>query len=590
MRRAQVLSLAAAGAVLLLVGAGYALWREPRTMGAAEPVTSPGRKMLAVLPFENRGPASDNYFAEGLTESINMRLGGLRTLGVIASQSARQYKGTTKSTAQIGRELGVQYILQGSVWWEKTSSGARVRVSPKLLRVADGRQLWAAEYDTVLSGMFALQTGLATKVAGALDVELPGADRIRLEAPTANLEAYDAFLRGVEVTNTRASGNLAESQKALDLFERAIALDSTFVDPYTWSSVFHVVMYLSYLDRDKDRLTRGKAAADRAMQLDPECNTGSCAATGFYELFVLQNSDRALQELTRAWRARPSDPILPGAIAHVYRRQGDWSKALAYDREAERLNPLDPGHAGALGRTYAMLREFTAANYYLDKALAGTPNLVNARLVKALAYLNLTGDVAGARRFLPDVSDNISPTGTEDVIVSLSDIVLLLSDEQQTRLIELTPAALGADTAALSLAKALVYLRRKQRILARASFDSARVVLQDKVRRHPNGDPFYHAMLGLALAGLGRSEDAVRAGERAVALLPYPAGGPESTLMPANLARIHVLLGHREKAIDLLTAVFSRPGPLSPAWLRVDPFWDPLRSSARFQRLAGVRN
>ena len=111
-------------------------------------------------------------------------------------------------------------------------------------------------------------------------------------------------------------------------------------------------------------------------------------------------------------------------------------------------------------------------------------------------------------------------------------------------------------------------------------------MLQEKVRHNPNDDPFYHAMLGLALAGLGRSEDAVREAERAVALLPYPAGDAESALMPANLARIHVLLGHRDQAIDQLATVFSRPGPLSPAWLRVDPFWDPLRGSPRFQQLA----
>jgi DNA-binding SARP family transcriptional activator/TolB-like protein/Flp pilus assembly protein TadD len=583
--RAQVLSLTAVAAVgVLLAGAGYAVWKQHKERGA-DLIAVPTRKMLAVLPFENRGPAGDDYFADGLTESISMRLGGIRNLGVIASQSSRQYKGTTKSLAQIGRELGVQYVLQGSVWWDNTSGGRRVRVSPKLLRVADGRQLWGAQYDTVLTGMFALQTSLASKVVGALDVELPGDQRRTMEPPTVNVEAYDAFLRAVDLVNTRAPGNLKESQKALHLFERAVALDSTFVVAYTWLSVAHVVMYLSYLDRDTDHLKRGKAAADRVMQLDPQCATGGCAALGFYDLFVVGNYDRALQELRRSWRARPNDFNLPSAIAHVYRRQGQWSKALAYEREAERLNPLDPGESGALGRTYALLRQFAAANYYLDRALAGTPQLANARLVKALAYLNLTGDLQGARGFLPDVSENISPTGTEDVILSLEDIVLMLGDEQQTRLLRLTPAALDGDTAALALAKALVHRRRHDAALARASFDSARVVLQEKVRRQPNENPFYHALLGLALAGLNRPDDAVREGERAVTLLPYPLGGPESTLMPANLARIHVLLGQREKAVDALTTVFSRPGPLSPAWLRVDPFWDPLRSNPRFQRL-----
>jgi len=410
-----------------------------------------------------------------------------------------------------------------------------------------------------------------------------------LEAPTANPEAYDAFLRGLQAWED-GSGNPAGMRKMVGLFERAVALDSTFVTAYAYLSIAHVIMYLSYLDRDVEHLRRGKAALDRVKQLDPECDSGSCSALGFYQLFVLKDYDGALQAFTRARRVRPSDYHLPSLIAHVYRRQGQWSRALAYDHESERLNPLSADQAGTLGRSYALLRQFAAANYYLDRALAGMPHLNNARLVKALAYLNLTGDLKGAQRFLPDVSENISPTGSEDVIVSLQDIVLLLSDEQQTRLLRLTPAALDGDTAALALAKALVYQRRNHHTLARASFDSARLVLQDRVRRHPDDDPFYHAMLGLALAGLGRPEDAVREGERAVALLPYPAGGPESTLMPANLARIHVLLGHREKAIDLLTAVFSRPGPLSAAWLRVDPFWDPLRSSPRFQQLAAARN
>jgi TolB-like protein/DNA-binding SARP family transcriptional activator len=587
--RAQTLSLTAVGAVvLLLAGAGYTVWQQHDRIGAAEPVTVSGRKMLAVLPFENRGPAADDYFADGLTEAIGLRLGGVRSLGVIAAQSARQYKGTNKSLAQIGRELGVQYVLRGSVWWDRTAPASRVRVSPTLLRVSDGRQLWAAEYDTVLTGMFALQTGLATKVAGALDITLLTNERRRLEAPTADPEAYDAYLRGIQAVDK--ADDPAERWRSLKLFQRAVDLDSTFVTAYAYLSITHVIMYLSYLDRNVDQLTRGKAALDRAMQLDPNCDSGSCCALGFYQLFVLKDYDGALQALTRARRARPSDNGLTALISHVYRRQGQWSKALAYEQEGERLNPLDAGQAEALGDLYATLRQYPAANYYWDRALAMKPRSVSYRLTKALSYLNLTGDLKGAQGLLPDVSENISPTGTHDVAISLSDIILLLSDEQQIRLLRFTPAALDGDTAALALAKGLIHQRRHQPTLARAAFDSARVVLQAKIRRHPNEDPFYHAMLGLALAGLDRPKDAVREGERAVALLPYPAGGPESTLMPANLARIHVLLGHREQAIDALIGVFSRPGPLSPAWLRVDPFWDPLRSSPRFQRLLASRN
>jgi TolB-like protein/DNA-binding SARP family transcriptional activator len=583
-QQARFLSLTAVSAVVcLLAGASYLAW-EQHHMTAAEAAAVPGRKMLAVLPFENRGPAPDDYFADGLTEAIGLRLGSVRGLGVIASQSGRQYKGTSKTLAQIGRELGVQYVLQGSVRWDKAGGASQVRVSPRLIRVSDAAQLWAAQYDTALSAMFALQTSLATQVVAALNITLGNTERRRLEAPTANLEAYDAYLRGMEAVEK--AEDPAERWRSLQLFQRAVALDSTFVVAYASLSITHVMMYLSYLDRDVEQLRRGKAALDRVMQLDPECSSGGCRALGFYRLFVLKDSDGALQAFTRARRARPSDHKLPWVMSHIYQREGQWGQALAYMQEAQRLNPVDGAQAGALAGLYATLHRFPAANYYWDQALAKNPRLVGYRLGKALSYLNLTGDLKQAQRLLPDASENISPTGTHDVAISLSDIVLLLSEEQQTRLLRLTPAALDGDTAALALAKGLVYQRRNQRTLARASFDAARVVLQAKIRPRPDEDPFYHAMLGLALAGLEQPENAVHEGERAVALLPYPAGGPESTLMPVNLARIHVLLGHREKAIDELTAVLSRPGPLSAAWLRVDPMWDALRSSPRFQRLA----
>ena len=218
-----------------------------------------------------------------------------------------------------------------------------------------------------------------------------------------------------------------------------------------------------------------------------------------------------------------------------------------------------------------------------------TPGSVSAQLKKALGYLNLTGDLKGTQRLMPDVSANIVPTGLEEVVISLTDIVLLLSDEQQTRLLQLGPAALDGDTAGLALAKGLVHRHRNSRALAVASFDSARVLLEGALRRQTN-DHLYRAMLGLALAGLGEKDKAVREGERAIALLPLPMGGMDATLRPANLARIQVLLNNRENAIKLLENILSGPSPLSAAWLRVDPFWDPLRSSPQFQRLATTRN
>src|SRR5437667_1636468 len=590
LHRATALStVAAALGIVLVVGAvGYGVSGRHGTTSRPEPLPVANRKMLAVLPLENRGASADEYFADGLTEAIATRLGSIRSLGVIAWQSSRQYKRTGKSPQEIGRELGAQYLLEGTVRWEKSPRGpSQVRVSPTLIRVSDGTQLWADQYDTTLAGVFAVQADLATRVAGALDIAVADAERRLLEdRPTANLQAYDAYLRGRAAIDK--DWDLADLKTALLMFERAFTLDSGFAVAWAWSSVEHVALYWSYVDRNVAQLAAGKAQADRALRLAPDLPEAH-GALAWYLFAGLRDWDRALAEYAQARRARPSDPYATVMLGNVKEHQGKWSEALPYEHEAVLLSPRNGNFAAVLGEYYTRQREFVAASYHYDRALELTPRSVSGRLTKAIGYLNLTGDVKGAQRLFPDVSENMAPTGLEGVLITLSDIVLLLSDDQQTKLLALSPAALDGDTAALLLAKALVYRRRDKTLLARASFDSARVVLQNVVGRRPD-DHVYHALLGAAFAGLGRPDEAVREGERAICLLPVSKDAVDGALLPANLARIYVLLGKRDKAIDQLEQVFSRPGPLSANWLKADPFWDPLRGSLRFQRLAAARS
>src|SRR5438876_6792635 len=579
LRRATALAtVAAALGIVLVVGAvGYRVSGRHGTTSEPEPLPVANRKMLAVLPLENRGASADEYFADGLSEASATHLGSVRSLGVIAWQSARQYKGTNKTPQEIGRELGAQYLLEGTVRWEKLPRGpSQVRVSPTLIRVSDGTQLWADQYDTTLAGVFAVQADLATRVAGALDIAVADAERRLLEdRPTANLQAYDAYLRGRAAIDK--DWDLADLKTALRMFERAFTLDSGFAVAWAWSSVEHVALYWSYVDRNVAQLAAGKAQADRALRLAPDLPEAH-GALAWYLFAGLRDWDRALAEYAQARRARPSDPYATVMLGNVKEHQGKWSEALPYEHEAVLLSPRNGNFAAVLGEYYTRQREFVAASYHYDRALELTPRSVSGRLTKAIGYLNLTGDVKGAQRLFPDVSENMAPTGLEGVLITLSDIVLLLSDDQQTKLLALSPAALDGDTAALLLAKALVYRRRDKTLLARASFDSARVVLQNVVGRRPD-DHVYHALLGAAFAGLGRPDEAVREGERAISLLPVSKDAVDGALLPANLARIYVLLGKRDKAIDQLEQVFSRPGPLSANWLKADPFWDPLRGS-----------
>jgi len=589
LRRATTLSTAAAViAIVLVVGAvGYGVSRRQPTVSGVEPVPIADRKMLAVLPFENRGAGADEYFADGLTEAIATRLGSVRRLGVIAWQSASQYKRSNKSRQEIGRELGVQYILDGSVRWEKPGSASRVRVSTTLMRVSDGAQLWGDQYDTTLTGVFAVQTNLATRVAGALDLALIDAERRLLEArPTANLQAYDAYLRG-RVLGDREF-DPANGRKSVRLYEQAVALDSTFALAYDWLSVGYVWMHMNHMDRSPDMVTRAKAALDRALRLDPNLPE-SHAALGMFYLNVLGDKDKALQEYTRARRMRPSDPWFPALIAAIYEAKGRWNEALAYRREAVALDPRNVMIMLMTAASFMDRRQFATATYYYDRALALKPESFDAQLGRAMAYIGQTGDLSGAQRLLPDLSQTLDPTGQGLPILQLSDVATLFDAGRRASLLALTPAALDGDSAVLALTKAMVQRANGHGPQARAQFDSARSILEVSARQEPNDD-FYAALLGLALAGLGRSAEAIREGERAVALVPVSKDAEWNSYLRANLARIYVLLGERDKAIEQLEIVLSRPGPLSAGWLRADPFWDPLRGSPRFQRLAAARN
>ena len=284
--------------------------------------------MLAVLLLENQGAAADEYFADGLSEAITTRLGSVRHLGVIAWQSARQCKGTSKTPQQIGRELGAQYLLEGTVRWEKSDRGpSKVRVSPTLIRVSDGTQLWASQYDTVLAGVFAVQADLATSVVSALDLALGDAERQVLEArPTANLQAYDAYLRGRAAIDK--DWDRADLKTALQMFERAIKLDSSFAVAWAWSSVLHVLFYSNYVDRSSDQLAIGEAEAEHALRLAPNLPEAH-GALGLYFFAGLRDWDRSLLEFTFARRARPSDAYFTGLIGIVKEHQGKWDERYA---------------------------------------------------------------------------------------------------------------------------------------------------------------------------------------------------------------------------------------------------------------------
>ena len=569
--------------ILAVVGAASMLVFWPRSPPQAGLRVEEPRTMLVVLPFENLGPPEDEYFADGLSEAITTRLGALGSLGVIARQSSMEYKHAKKSLRQIGNELGVQYLVTGTVRWDRPGDAVnRILVTPVLVRVSDGAQVWAAQYDTTLAAVFSIQSAIAEQVAGALEIVLDRpAQQALEEQPTRNLAAYDAFLRGQELLER--GWDPVELKNAASLLRRAVALDSGFRPALTQLVRVDLDIHINYVDRTEAPVREAKTAVGRVLRLGPDRPEARWALGIYYLLGDDHDPRRAMEQFLRLAQMRPNFP--PRGLADASRRAGRWEDALMYYRRVTRLSPRSPRDVGSAGDTYLELRRFREAISAYDRVLQVNPQSAGPTLDRALAYLGQTGDLRGTQRLLPDVSLNIAPTGVEFQVLTLADLVTLLDAHEKALVLKLTPAALDGDTAAVALARAMVHRVRGDSGLAQAYFDSARSVLQESLVRESDAYGRLHCMLGIALAGLGRADDAIRTTKRATEIMPLSRDAMEGPLMLASLARVYLILGRPDEAIDQLKLVLSRPGPLSRGWLRSDPFWDPLRRHPRFRRL-----
>ena len=575
----------AAGALVLVVALVAVFLLSRRTPD--QPEKTGAKKMLAVLPFENLGAPDQEYFADGLTEEVTNRLSGLSGIGVIARTSAMQYKKTTKSLQQIGNELSVGYVLQGTIRWATSGKeGMRIRVSPALIKVSDGTQIWAQPYDAVFSDVFKMQSDISSQVAGALGITLLQPERKSLEvAHTGNSEAYDLYLRGNDYAHR--SYREQDFQIGIQMYEKAVALDPKFALAYAKLSEAHSALYWFHYDHTKERLDRAKAAVDEALRLDPDLPEAH-SSLGYYYYWGFLDYDDALKELALAQKSRPNDTRVLLGIGAVQRRQGKFESAVATMAKASEVDPRSSELAFNTAQTYALLRNYSEALHYIDNAISLAPDDVTRYTFKALYCLVSSGDTKTAREVMQQASS----------IVGAEEYTAVLYTRAWIEMCD------GKYNAALALASskpegsyddqfqfiprtellAEIHALMGQRDLARANYDSARAVLEARVKEQPD-DARYHSELGVAYAGLGRKQDAVKEGKRGVELLPISKEAWRGTYRVRDLARIYTMIGEQSAAIDLLADLLARPSDISGPWLRIDPTWLPLRNNSRFQKL-----
>ncbi len=579
-RRAWSFAAAVVVAAVALTS-GY-LWLRTKNAAPAPPSeTAARRPMLVVLPFENLGPPEDAYFATGMTDEIMSRLARVSGLGVISRTSAFQYERKGKTLKQIGSDLGVGFVLEGSVRWERQGDRpGRVRISPRLIRVADDTHLWAETYDRALDGIFAIQSEIAAAVVKQLGVALLPQERQGVAArPTENLDAYQAYLRGWELLNTPDYPRGAV-ELAIQMFERAVELDPGFAAAHAALSGA-TSLFASVYDPTPARWAKAHEAARRALELDPASPAAHIALAHYHDL-ALHDQEGTLDELTRAAEHLPNHAGLAAWIGWIKCQQGRFAEALAQFEKAFELDPRNPEAVEALGLFYRQTRRYQESIRYYDRLIALQPDTAGWYMMKSGVFLDW-GRPEEAREVLER-----APRTDERHLLWAWWYLEYWTGNHQAALDRLAAAPEVLEFSwgkfPRALLEAMTYDAMNQSEQARASYAAALRVVERSLRK-TSEDGFVRGLLGGIYAGLGRKEDAIREAKGAVERERKTVVASAAMFSPMRLAVVYAQVGEPELALDQLEYLLSVPSLVSYGRLRYDPELRALHGHPRFEKL-----
>ncbi len=565
-----------AATALALIIWGVALRRNRIPGGRVEPESE---QSVAVLPLTNlSNDQAQEYFSTGITEDIIGYLARNPQLKVISRTSVMQYRGTSKNLRQIGKELGAAYILEGSV----RRDADRVRIAANLIDARTDRHIWAETYDRKAADLFTIQSEVAEQVAAALNARLSSAGRTLPErSPTGNLEAYDYYLLGNDYF-ARGYGE-PEERAAARMYARATELDPSFALAFARLSENYSRMFWYQVDHTAECADRAKAAAERALGLKPGLPEAH-RALGYYHYYCRLDYARALSEFGVALEGKPNDSHARSAVGYILRRQGKMEMARTELVRAFVLDPRSATIAHDVGETYALLRSPAEAITYFDRSIELSPDWSDPYHLKAMAALRLEGDTQKARAVLLSAEK----LGVRDLVWSW--VALNLAEGKYRESLARLDAGqdLTLDGVSWFIPRSLLsagthgYLGEAQQ--ARSDYELARRILEAKVRGQPE-DSRVRSALGIAYAGLGMKKEAIREGELAVQLMPLSKDAFRGNYRLEDLARIYVMAGEPEKAIDRLGDLLSRPADLGVKGILIDPAWKPLKDLPRFNQL-----
>ncbi len=560
----------------------------PTQSGAAE---AP-EKSIAVLPFENLSSDKENsYFTDGIQDEILTRLSKIADLKVISRTSTQLYKSAPKNLPEIAKQLGVAHILEGSV----QKSADQVHINVQLIKAADDSHLWADSFDRKLTDIFSVETEVAKTIADQLQAKLTGQEEQVIAArPTENPEAYDAYLRGLAY-NLKTANSAANSRGAQKYLREAVRLDPKFALAWTLLSFVDARGYLTQTLQPTDTLREeARQAGTTALTLQP--NLGEALhAKGYYHYACLKDYTSAVRYFEQARPFLPNSSRIPESLAYVTRRQGQWDKSESYFNEAERLDPRNVYVLGQHGQSYIALRRFAAALPKFDQILTITPDDMDTIAVEA-SIAQAEGDLRRAAALLaplhpPADDSNVLFTQVYQAILERRPAPAI---PHLTSLLAKPDPAWGYFTGELRFWLGWVQDVAGDHAAAQESWRQARGELEPFLREQPDN---YNLLFDLALTemGLGDKVVALSMSERAMAAMPIEKDAFDGPAPIEILARVAAQVGEPDRAIAALQKVLALPyegplgggqAPLTPALLRLDPMFDPLRNDPRFQQLA----
>jgi TolB-like protein/Tfp pilus assembly protein PilF/predicted Ser/Thr protein kinase len=578
-RRNPASALLAASLVALAAAAGWIVWKSEFIRG---PVTNG----IAVLPFENLSEQKeDGAFVDGVQDDILTKLARIADLKVISRTSVMEYR-DKRNVRQIGNDLRVSHVLEGSIG----RIGTRFHMNAQLIDTRTDTHVWVEQYDRDLNDLFAIQSEIAQKIAGQLHAKISPAEKLAIERkPTGDLVAFELYSRAMSLTPTYRGGTADSGQQAIDLLNQAVARDPSFLEAYCALALAHDQLYFFGLDHTAAGLASAEAAIQEAFRIRPNAGEAHLArAHHLYNGYL--DYDGALAELEIARQTLPNDPRIFRLTGYIQRRQGHWEGSTRYLERALELDPRNLNTLHNLGDSYGSLRRYAEQKSNFDRILAIEPNHLAVKAERAFVEVNWKADLGPLRKLIdeiratnPGAMRQIAPWWLTRALaerdVAAAKDALLASDED----------SLGTDAVHFTrpFVEGVVARMTNDEQKAQLSFSAARAEQEKIVLAQPDYGPAW-CVLGVIDAALGRKEEALREGRRAVELLPVERDSVNGLHMIEYLAMTAAWVGEKDLACEQLAKAIRYPmypSAVSYGELKLMPWWDALRGEPCFEKI-----